>query len=233
MSLKTAAAVRHVHFEDLGSFEPALRAAGYTLSYHDVAADGIDRTALNEADLLIVLGGPIGAYEDRTYPFLEAELALVEARLAKGRPLLGICLGAQIIARAAGARVYPMGYKEIGWGPVTLSDAGRAGPLRHLEGITLLHWHGDTFDLPPDCTLLASTEVCANQAFARGNNLLALQFHPEVTDAGFEPWLVGHACELGGAGLDPVLLRNAAREASPALSAAAPKLLSEWLQKLV
>src|SRR5512139_184177 len=232
MPLKRAAAIRHVHFEDLGCFAPVLKNAGYELGYHDSGIAPLPGQALAQADLLVVLGGPVGAYEDHSYPFLRDELAILEARLDAGRPTVGICLGAQLIARALGSRVYPAGTKEIGWGPVALSDAGREGPLRHLEGQDLLHWHGDTFDLPEGCTLLASTEICRNQAFSRGSNLLALQFHPEVTAAGFEPWLIGHACELAGAGIDPAVLRGQAARLAPPLEQHAQRLMSDWLDAL-
>ncbi len=155
MKTRTAAAIRHVAFEDLGSFAPVLEAAGYTVRYLE-AADGLASPAVaEEADLLVVLGGPIGAYEDDAYPFLADELRLLERRLAAGRPLLGICLGAQLIARALGASVYPGAVKEIGWSPVRLTDAGESSCLRHLgRGISVLHWHGDTFDLPAGATRL-------------------------------------------------------------------------------
>jgi len=232
MALKTAAALRHVHFEDLGGFAPAIQDAGYDIVYYDVAGPDLDLTALADADLLVILGGPIGAYDEDTYPFLHDELTLVEARLKAERPILGLCLGAQIIARAAGGNVFPMGYKEIGWAAIALSEAGQTGPLRHLDGLDVLHWHGDTFDLPDGSTLLASTDHCRNQAFSRGRNVLAIQFHPEVVDTGFEPWLVGHACELGAARIDPIRLREGASKASPALAEAAPKLIAEWLAGL-
>jgi GMP synthase-like glutamine amidotransferase len=132
-------------------------------------------------DLLVCLGGPIGAYEEAAYPFLRDELALIERRLAAARPTLGICLGAQLMARALGARIYPAPAKEIGWGEVRLSEAGQKGPLRHFAGVPVLHWHGDTFDLPKGAELLASTVLCANQAFAFGRYALAFQFHPETT----------------------------------------------------
>ena len=229
MPLKQAAAIRHVPFEDLGTFEPALRQAGYDVHYVEAGLDDLGAAGLDQADLLIVLGGPIGAYEDPSYPFLVDELALLERRLGADRPTLGICLGAQLIARALGGRVYPTGVKEIGWGPLTLSSAGQAGALRHLDGFDVLHWHGDTFDLPDGCELLASTAVCRNQAFARGSNLLALQFHPEVDERGIERWLIGHACELAGAGIDPAALRARTREAAPALRPAGDALIAEWL----
>jgi len=146
------------------------------------------------------------------------------------RPTLGNCLGAQLISRALGSRVYPTGAKEIGWSPLELSAAGRTGVLRHLDGLDVLHWHGDTFDLPTGCDLLASTPVCRNQAFARGPNLLALQFHPEVDAHNMERWLIGHACELAGAGIAPPTLRARTREAAPALRPASDALIAEWLQ---
>lgn len=232
MNGRRAVAIRHLLFEDLGSFAPALAAAGWTLRYRDAGVDTSDAAAPDDADLLIVLGGPIGAYQEAAYPFLRSELALIEARIAARRPTLGICLGAQLIARAMGARVYPSGAREIGWGPVTLTESGRAGPLRHLEGVDLLHWHGDTFDLPAEATLLASTAVCRNQAFSAGPHVLALQFHPEAELARFERWLIGHACELGSAGVDPVRLRADAAIAAPKLEPCAVRLLTEWLGNL-
>ena len=111
-------AIRHIAFEDLGSFAPVLTKRGFDIDYVE-AAEGLHDVDGSTPALLIVLGGPIGAYEDASYPFLKNELRLLERRLAAGRPTLGICLGAQLMARALGARVYPGPRKEIGWAPLT------------------------------------------------------------------------------------------------------------------
>jgi GMP synthase (glutamine-hydrolysing) len=227
---KTAVAIRHVPFEDAGSLGPILAASGYTLSY--VEAWRGDFAAARGADLLIILGGPIGAYEEELYPFLTGELALIAERLAADRPTLGLCLGSQLMARALGANVYPGPGKEIGWSSLALTEAGAARPLGALKDVAVLHWHGDTFDLPDGCERLASTPLYREQAFARGHNLLALQFHPEVTAEGLEAWLVGHAAELAGAGLSPVDLRAATAKAAPKLAAAAQTLFEHWLAGL-
>lgn len=193
-----AVAVRHVAFEDLDAFAPTLAARGYKVSYRDAPTDDLAGGALADCDLLIVLGGPIGAYEEDRYPFLKAEIAAIEKRLKAGKAVLGICLGAQLMARALGAKVYPAGFKEIGWAGISLSAAGRASPLARLApGTRVLHWHGDIFDLPSGATHLASTPRTPNQAFAVGRHALALQFHLEVTAGGLERWLVGHAVEIG------------------------------------
>src|ERR1700733_11064461 len=110
---KTALAIRHVHFEDLGSLEPSLLSAGYQVRYADSGIDDLAAVDALAPDLLVTLGGPIGAYEDDLYPMLKDEVRLLEARLAAERPTLGICLGAQLMARALGSRVYPSGTKEI------------------------------------------------------------------------------------------------------------------------
>jgi len=156
-----------------------------------------------------VLGGPIGAYDDDLYPTLKDELNLLEMRLSANRPTIGICLGAQLMARALGARVYPAGLKEIGWGQITFGPAGCESVARHLgqNDTAVLHWHGDTFDLPKAATLLASTEKCRNQAFSWGGNALGFQFHPEATAARLEQWFIGHACEIAGAKLSVAALR--------------------------
>ncbi|MBR1217703.1 glutamine amidotransferase [Bradyrhizobium sp. U87765 SZCCT0131] len=229
---KTVVAIRHVHFEDLGIFAPALADSGYAISYRDAGVDDLRAPAVEDADLLAVLGGPIGAYEDDKYPFLTEEIALIEQRLAAGRPTLGICLGAQLMARALGQRVYPGPAKEIGWAPVNLTEAGRAGPLRHLDNVAVLHWHGDTFDLPDGADRLASTAVCLNQAFAIGANALALQFHPEVEARTFERWLIGHAAELAQASLTLPALRADTRAFAAAADRHGRACLDQWLQEL-
>lgn len=231
---KTALAIRHVAFEDLGIFGAVLADAGYDVRYHDL--DGPPFAALDplEPDLLMVLGGPVGVYETEAYPYLAEECAILELRLAAYRPTLGICLGAQQIAKALGAEVRPMGHKEIGFGPLTLKEAGRVGPLRHLEGIPVLHWHGDAFQIPDKAENLASTLLCATQGFSLGRHVLALQFHPEVdASAGIERWLTGHAAELAGAGIDPRALRTQAAQFGPDLREAGQKMLAEWLQGIV
>lgn len=232
---KTAVAIRHVHFEDLGTFAPVLAREGYGLSYVDVWRDGLGFDPL-APDLLIVLGAPVGVYETEAYPFLGQERALLKARLAANRPThrptLGICLGAQQIAASLGASVKPSGIKEIGFAPLSLTEAGKQSALRHLEGQPVLHWHGDTFAIPDGATHLAATALCAHQAFAIGPNVLGLQFHPEADTQSFEAWLIGHAAEIAGAGIAPQTLRQDAARYGDALRNAGQAMLGAWLNGL-
>jgi len=180
-------------------------------------------------DIVIVLGGPISVYECETYPFVTDEIAAVAACFRANKPILGICLGAQMMAAALGARVAPGPVKEIGYAPLTLTAAGRSSVLAPLGASPVLHWHGDNCDLPVGCECLASTEHCPVQAFSRTPTQLALQFHLETDPARLEAWLVGHTVELGKAGIDPRKLRDEARRVGPALREIGSKVLSAWL----
>lgn len=228
--MKKAIALRHVHFEDVGTLGSVLKENGYQLSYLDALLDEMATPAVQQADLLIVLGGPIGACDLETYPFLQGELDAVRQRLDQGLPLLGICLGAQLIARSLGARVYPMEKKEIGYSPLTLTPAGQRSALAGLADVPVLHWHGDQFDLPVGGIRLASTSKCPNQAFAIGTHVLGLQFHLESDFQRIEHWLVGHANELGQAGIDPRSLRSEAMRVGQRLTVAARSVLGSWLR---
>jgi GMP synthase (glutamine-hydrolysing) len=229
--MKTAIAIRHIAFEDLGTFEDVLHAHGFSVRYVEAGVE--DLTSLNvlDPDLLVLLGGPIGAYEEDAYPFVLDEVRIAERRVASGKPLLGICLGAQVLARALGARVYPGPAKEIGWGPLTLTEAGDASPVAHVGDAhtSMLHWHGDTFDLPAGATLLASTPLTANQIYSVGAATLAFQCHPEVRTRFIERWLVGHACELAHAGLRPADLRAATALYGAALETQGKRCFEQWL----
>ena len=232
-SMKQAVAIRHVAFEDLGSLEPALVRAGYRTEYLDVPSERVKEAEDADPDLVIVLGGPIGAYEEKTYPFLLDELKLIEQRLREQRPTLGICLGAQLMVRAAGGRVYPGHEKEIGWGPITLSEAGEGSPLGSLKGVSVLHWHGDTFDLPKAAIHLASTDLYRNQAFAIGQEALGVQFHPEIVGERLERWYIGHACEIASTpGVSVEALRHDTRSLAQNLRTRADKLWRRWLAEL-
>lgn len=233
--MKTAIAIRHLDFEDLGTLAPLLAARGYALRYLDAGTDALHGAGLADmaaADLLVVLGGPIGAFDDALYPFLADELAVVRARLHSRRPLLGICLGAQLIARALGADVASMGAKEIGFGPLALTAQGEASALAALGQVPVLHWHGDRFEIPAGASLLAGTDLCAHQAFSLGPQVLALQCHLEADPERIERWLLGHACELAQAGIDPRLLRAQAAALRAALPRAAQAVFGAWLDGL-
>jgi len=233
--MPSAIAIRHVAFEDLGLLQSALEERGIRSRYLEAGVDEISPAALAAADLLVILGGPIGVYEEEKYPLLSGELKAVESWLGTRKPVLGICLGAQLIARALGARVYPGSRKEIGIAPVTLTEAGRQSPLQALAaaGNQVLHWHGDTFDLPGEAELLASTPITPHQAFRRGAPVLGLQFHVETRFAGFERWLVGHACELAAAGIDVARLRADGRRLGDAIEQAGRELIRQWLDAAV
>ncbi len=221
----TAHVLRHVPHEDMAVFHDVLVADGWAIRYNEVPVDGIDRAGALGADVLFVLGGPCGAYEGASYPWLDAEIAVVRERIAAGGAVLGVCLGAQLIATALGARVFPgSAGTEIGWAPVRITDAGRAGPLSALDGVPVMHWHGDTFDLPEGATLLASTNRYANQAFAVGDRVLGLQFHPEADGTGIEHWLIGQAGTI-----DVAAMRDGARKHGPGARRAGAALLRRWL----
>ena len=176
--------MRHEPFEHLGLFAQVLENKGVAFSYHDLN-EPIPSTGYTA---IVLLGGPMSANDP--IPGLSEELQLIDRALAKGTPILGICLGSQLIAKALGARVYRNAELEIGWEPVHLTDAGRGDPL--LRGIespsTFFHWHGETFDLPAGAECLAWSEKCRHQAYRFGQNVWGLQFHPEVDAAMIADW---------------------------------------------
>jgi GMP synthase (glutamine-hydrolysing) len=233
MTQRKAIVLRHVAFEDLDSFAAILERHGFAIAYYEAGVDDLAAIDPLAPDLLVVLGGLIGVYEDAAYPFVRDELRLIERRLAADRPILGICLGAQLMAKALGGAVYPGNGKEIGWAPLTLTEAGRASCLAHLapEKTAVLHWHGDTFDLPAGATRLASTPRYPNQAFAWGKSL-ALQFHVEATARGLERWFIGHAGEIAATdGVDVASLRRDTARWAPNAERQGALMLNAWLRE--
>lgn len=223
-------ALRHVAFEDLGVFEPLLRSRYDTVRYVDVGVEPVDATVV-DADLLVVLGGPIGVGDIDRYPYLADELDLLRRRLDQERQTLGVCLGAQLIAAALGARVEPTGRVEIGYSPVTLTPAGERSALGLLGTTPVLHWHGDQFEIPDRAQRLASTSGFPNQAFIVGDHLLALQFHLEADPDQIERWLIGHAHELAHHRIDPTSIRSAAARHGAELADRARRILTHWLHQ--
>ena len=173
--------LQHVPFEGLGAIEKWAGSKGNTLSCTRLFA-GDPLPVHSEFGMLVVMGGPMGIYDEHEYPWLIAEKAFIRAAIEVDRPVLGICLGAQLLADVLGARVSANKEKEIGWFPVTRTDAVPSG----LKGVlpekqTVFHWHGDTFDLPAGAVHLYVSGGCSNQAFLYKDRVLALQFHLETT----------------------------------------------------
>ena len=231
---RSAIALRHVAFEDLGLLGPILTRAGWEIGYRNPPVDDLTDASIEQADLLIVLGAPIGAYQTEAYPFLTVETAILEHRMARGAPTLGICLGSQLMAKALGARVFAGAIKEIGWGSVALTEAGLASPLSVLADsqAKVLHWHGDTFDLPDGAVRLAGTANYENQAFAFGSEVIGLQFHIEADPAKLECWYVGHAAELFAAGVSVPELRMASATLAQRVRAQADAIFVPWLDHI-
>lgn len=230
--MKKAHAIRHTHFEDLGLLEPILAEHGYHCRYWDVGLDDLGTLEWMTPDLLIILGGPISANDVEAYPFLVEEQRLVKRQIAGNHPLLGICLGAQIIARALGARVEPMASKEIGFAPLALTEDGKESvlaPLSRAEPV--LHWHGEACRVSEQLPSLAYTSLCRNQAFLYGPRILGLQFHLEVPLHGFERWLIGHCHELASTGADVAAMRAAAQRTLPKLEPIAREVFHKWLMQ--
>ncbi|WP_430867663.1 glutamine amidotransferase-related protein [Demequina aurantiaca] len=221
-------ALRHVEFEDLGHWEAEIRAHGYSVTYVDAGED--DLSPVRDADLVVVLGGPIGVGDADLFPTIEEETRLIRDRLDAGLPVLGVCLGAQLIAHALGWTVKP-GELELGWGIIDVNPAGMSTPLRHIEGVPVLQWHGDTITAPPGQELLASTDVTACQAFVVGSGF-GIQFHPEVDPERFERWLLGNFVELRGLGRDINEFRAQTAAAADAATIAGILFIREYLRSL-
>jgi GMP synthase (glutamine-hydrolysing) len=243
--MKPVLAVRHVAHEGLGTI-------GDALARNDVPVEIVDALAApspqpspkgrwSSADFdpgmwagLVVMGGPMNVDEVKKYPFLAEEVRWLERAVEAGLPILGVCLGAQLLAKALGARVYPNKIKEIGWYEVELLPAAGDDPLlgslgsstltpalsqgEREESVTVFQWHGDTFDLPKGAQRLARSELCENQAFRYGRAAYGLQFHLEVTAEIIESWLCegGNCGELAGLSyIDPVAIRRETPEKLP------------------
>jgi GMP synthase (glutamine-hydrolysing) len=222
-------ATRHLKFEDLGIFEDVLIRRGIDIAYFEAGLDSFNALDWDTADLVVVLGGPIGAYETEDYPWLRQEMDIIARRLRLDRPTMGICLGAQVMAAALGAAVYRGSAKEVGWSKLQLTPAAKTYGLEALAQTEELHWHGDTFDLPEGATLLASTEITPHQAFSYGHAALALQFHAEASGARIEPWLVGHTLELRNTGIDINQLRQAGLTDVAKKNVAGQNMFEQWL----
>jgi GMP synthase (glutamine-hydrolysing) len=233
--MKPILALRHVPHEGLGILEPIFHEAGLVYSFVDLF-DEVPRTFRAEQLAgLVVLGGPMNVDQTDRYPFLAAEVQWLQQAVAAELPVLGVCLGSQLLAKSLGATVRPNQIKEIGWYPLELLPAAEQDPL--FSGLprtpTVFQWHGDTFNLPPGAVRLARSALCEQQAFRFGPSAYGLQFHVEVTGPMIEDWL----CEPGGcaevAGLDyidPAEIRRRTPSELPAMHALARPLFSRFAE---
>ena len=231
--MKTALIIRHVPYEGVAGYRAPIEASGYHVDRIDVADPAFSRLDLCEPDLLIMMGGPMGVYEHDRHPWIKCQMRRLALRLEADRPTLGVCFGAQMIAAALGAEVYPGPRKEVGFHPVKVHPHAKDSPLRHIEGVPVLHWHGDTFTKPAGVEFLAASHIYDHQAFRRGKNILALQFHAEMgLDPRFDAWIEEwpeSVVEAGGTEAD---LRAAHEKLGPQAVAAGQAMIAEWLEGL-
>jgi len=226
-------AVRQLDFKGLGALGTHLQHSGYEIDYLDATRDDLSGVRLDEADLVVILGGPPCALDDMRFPFLLDEMRLIEQCLARDKPLLGICLGAQLIARVLGGTVHRDAAQELGWWPVQLSTAGSHSPLRFLRDVPVLHWHSDAIELPVGIDALASTEQCPIQAFSQGHRILGLQFHPEVDALSMPQWLAAHVAQLDAHPDQSVeRLRAESEQCLQWMNQQAGVMLRDWLSHL-
>jgi len=172
--------LQHVPFEGLASIQPWLRAAGYEIT-NTRFFESARLPDLSEFDLLVVMGGPMSTNDESKFPWLVHEKQFIRSAIQARKSVLGVCLGAQLIASSMGARVYQNHFKEIGWFPVQGMPPPDNSTFRFPSSVEVFHWHGETFDLPPSATRLARSEGCENQAFQLGRSVIGLQFHLETT----------------------------------------------------
>ncbi len=232
--MKSVWVLQHTACETLGTMEDILRQSD--TSYHYVATHHGEPVPAEMADKagLIVMGGPMGVYEYSKYPFLRDEMRLLEAALKQGKPVLGVCLGSQLLAAVLGAEVTKGEKKELGWHPVTLTEDAAADRL--FSGITPefwpFHWHGDIFPLPAQAVRLASSRQTTNQAFRYGTNAYGILFHLEVTQEQISQMLLDFADELAEAGGKPGDITEQTPTHLPVLQQLAGTVFGRWTETL-
>lgn len=195
--------LQHVSFEGPGFILPWLQAHGHTVTSTPLFEPGVTMNAPEDIDALIIMGGPMGIYDEKDHPWLAGEKAFIRACLAAGKHILGVCLGAQLLADALGARVHRAPHKEIGWFPVHPMPPVAKGttmpswlPSLFRDHPIVFHWHGDQFDIPPGAADSLRTDANTCQAFQWSARVVGLQFHPEVTPVLLEDMLAHGAAEL-------------------------------------
>lgn len=191
--------LQHVPFEGPGFIGYWAGQHSHTLTFTRFY-ESCNLPPLETFDWLVVMGGPMGVYDEGLHPWLRQEKAFVASAIGAGKIVVGVCLGSQLIAEALGAKVYPAPKKEIGWYPVFLTDAAARLPIfaGFPASVEVLHWHGDTFDLPQDAVLLMKSRACPNQAYLYNGKVLGLQFHLECTPATLRAMVENGRGELAG-----------------------------------
>jgi GMP synthase (glutamine-hydrolysing) len=226
----TVLVVQHVASETLGTIEHALRAQRLTPRYVRVHEGDAIPSHGNDSCGLIVMGGPMSVYDSERLPHLVQEMRLIESALAALRPVLGVCLGSQLLAHVLGSEVSAGPRKEIGWHRVCLNASGQRDPLwagapAEFQGF---HWHGDVFDVPPGCESLASSDQTACQVFRSGASAYGVLFHMEVTESLIDAMAASFPDELAHAGGSMEQLRLGAKEHLPALSSVGERFFGGW-----
>jgi GMP synthase (glutamine-hydrolysing) len=193
---------QHVKFETPGTIKDWADERGHTISYTYFFEKSFTIPGVNDIDAMLVMGGYMNVDEEEKFPWLKIEKEFIKQAIQVGKKVIGICLGSQLIAAALGNKVYAGKEKEIGFFPVEFTEAALSNHLfNHFSSpYTVFHWHGDTYDLPADAALLASTNPCKHQAYLIGNNVLGLQFHFEMNEIVLEDMLLhdGHELEESG-----------------------------------
>lgn len=231
--MKSALIIRHVPHEGVAGYRKPIEDAGYDVDRIDVTDPDFATLDLREPDLLIMMGGPMGVYEQDRHPWIACQLRRLKQRLEADRPTLGVCFGAQMMASALGAKVYLGPAKEVGFHPVQVHEHVADSPLRHVREVPVLHWHGDTFTKPEGVELLASSSLYEHQAFRRGRTQLALQFHAEMgEDPRFDAWIDQWPEAVVEAGGCPKALRRKHDELGPGAVAAGRAMIADWLAQL-
>ena len=222
--------LQHTPSETLGTIEEALRGHEIGFKYiQGFAGEAVPRAMADQAGL-VVMGGPMGVYEQSQYPFLRDDIRLIESALKLGRPVLGICLGSQLLAAALGAEVRKGTRKELGWHAVTLTDIAAQDCLfaRAPREFWPFHWHGDVFSLPHQAVSLAASRQTPCQAFRYGKNAYGILFHLEVTAQQISQMLVHFADELHEAGGDATEITDQVPRRMPALKEIAGSVFEQW-----
>ncbi len=222
--------LQHVPFEDAANIGVWARARDHEVTRTLLYA-GESPPQADAFDWLVVMGGPMNADEEARYPWLAAEKRRIAEAVEAGRTVLGVCLGAQLLASVLGGRVYRAARREIGWFPVRLTGEGRRDPFLEAFPSEFLafHWHGDTFDLPPGALRVAETDACPNQAFVVGRRLVGLQFHLDYSEASIRKMIAHCAGELTGG---PFVQPAEAMLPAPARIEATQALLETLLDRL-